>query len=111
MLDRLSQLPGVEHAAAVSELPLSGDQWVDMARVPGDARPMMQMPSEHFRWVSPGYFETIHLPLVAGRFLSPSDEGKDYAIVSELTARTLWPGKNPIGQQFGRAGSMRNPSL
>ena len=64
----------------------------------------MQMPTEHFRWVTPGYFATIHLPLVAGRFLSSSDEGKHYAVVSELTARTLWPGKNPIGQQFGRAG-------
>ena len=109
MLDRLSQLPGVEHAAAVSELPLSGDRWVDMIRVPGDARPIMQMPTEHFRWVSPGYFETIHLPLIAGRLLSPSDEGKHYVIVSELTARTLWPGKNPIGQQFGRAGVEGKP--
>lgn len=104
VLDRLSQLPGVEHAAAVSELPLSRDSWVDMIHVPGDARPIMQMPTEHFRWVTPGYFATIHLPLVAGRFLSSSDEGKHYAVVSELTARTLWPGKNPIGQQFGRAG-------
>jgi predicted permease len=109
ILDRLAQLPGVERAAIVSELPLSGDQWVDMARVPGDARPIMQMPTEHFRWVSPGYFETIHLPLIAGRFLSPSDEGKDYAIVSELTARTLWPGMNPVGQQFARGGPHEKP--
>jgi predicted permease len=109
VLDRLSQLPGVEHAAAVSELPLSGDRWLDMIRVPGDARPVMQMPTEHFRWVTPGYFETIHLPLIAGRLLSPSDEGKHYAVISELTARTLWPGKNPVGQQFSRAGLNENP--
>ena len=109
VLDRLSQLPGVEHAAAVSELPLSGDRWLDMIRVPGDARPVMQMPTEHFRWITPGYFETIHLPLIAGRLLSSSDEGKHYAVISELTARTLWPGKNPIGQQFSRAGLNENP--
>jgi hypothetical protein len=77
---------------------------VDMIQVPGDARPIMQMPSEHFRWVSPGYFETIHLPLVSGRLLHTSDEGKNYAIVSELTARTLWQGKDPVGQQFNLAG-------
>ena len=104
VLDRLSHLPGVEHAAAVSELPLSGDRWVDMIRIPGDTRPPMQVPSEHFRWVTPGYFETIHLPLIAGRLLSPSDEGKPYAVISELTARTLWPGKNPVGLPFSRAG-------
>ncbi len=109
VLDRLSQLPGVEHAAAVSELPLSGDRWLDMIRVPGDARPVMQMPTEHFRWVTPGYFETIHLPLIAGRLLNSSDEGKHYAVISELTARTLWPGKNPVGLQFSRAGMNEDP--
>jgi predicted permease len=107
VVDRLSELPGVEHAAAISELPLSRDSWIDMINVAGDARPIMQLPSEHFRWVTPGYFETIHLPLIAGRLLNASDEGKHYAVVSELTAKTLWPGKNPIGQPFHRAGLMK----
>jgi predicted permease len=109
VLDRLSQLPGVEQAAAISTMPLSGDGWGDMIRVPGDARPAMQLPAEHFRWVTPGYFETIRLPLIAGRLLNASDEGKHYAIISELTARTIWPGKNPIGQQFSRAGNNESP--
>jgi predicted permease len=107
VVDRLSELPGVERAAAISELPLSRDSWIDMINVPGDARPIMQLPSEHFRWVTPGYFEVIHLPLIAGRLLNSSDEGKHYAVVSELTAKTLWPGKNPIGQPFHRAGLMK----
>jgi predicted permease len=107
VVDRLSELPGVERAAAISELPLSRDSWIDMINVPGDARPIMQLPSEHFRWVTPGYFEVIHLPLIAGRLLNSSDEGKHFAVVSELTAKTLWPGKNPIGQPFHRAGLMK----
>ena len=76
-----------------------------MIRISGDARPVMQIPTEHFRWISPGYLEAIHLPLITGRFLSASDEGKHYALVSEMTARTAWPGKDPIGQKFhsGRA--------
>lgn len=105
VLRRLSQLPGVEHAAVVSKLPYSGDSWTDMIRVPGDNRPVFQLPVEHFRWISPGYFETIHLPLAAGRFLTPSDQGKNYVIVSQRTARTLWPGKDPVGQHFGRGGN------
>jgi predicted permease len=109
VLERLAHLPGVEHAATVSELPLSGDRWIDMIRIAGEARPVMQLPSEHFRWVSPGYFETIRLPLVAGHLLSASDGGKRYAVVSQLTAQTLWPGRNPIGQQFSRAGLNENP--
>jgi predicted permease len=109
VLDRLSQIPGVEHAAVVSELPLTNDRWLDMMLLPGDSRPIFQLPSEHFRWVSPGYFETIRLPLIAGRLLSASDEGRHYAVISELTARTLWPGKNPIGQQFNRAVPKETP--
>ena len=64
----------------------------------------MQLPTEHFRFISPGYLEAIHLPLVAGRFLSPGDEGKNYALIPELTARTLWPGRSAVGQQFKRGG-------
>jgi len=104
-LDRLRQLPGVEDAGLTSQLPLAGDQWIDMIRVPGDARSFMELPAEHFRWISPGYMQAIHLPLLAGRYLSGSDQGKNYALVSQLTARTLWPGKDPVGRQFSRAGN------
>ena len=110
VLDRLRRLPSVEAAGLTSQLPLSGDQWIDLVRLPGDARPFTQLPTEHFRWISPGYFEAIHLPLIAGRLLSASDEGKHVALISELTARTLWPGMNPIGRQFSRAGQTEEPS-
>jgi predicted permease len=109
VLDRLRRLPGVEAAGLTSQLPLAGDRWIDMVRVPGDARPFAQIPTEHFRWISPGYFESIHLPQVAGRLLSASDEGKHVALISELTARTLWPGADPIGRQFNRAGQSEGP--
>src|SRR3984957_9886152 len=99
-LDRIHRLPGVESAAIVSVPPLGGDFWLEMMRVPGDARPVMQLPAEHFRWVSPGYFQTVHLPLVAGRLLDIGDQDKKFVLISELTARTLWPGKNPLGRQF-----------
>jgi predicted permease len=73
-----------------------------MARVAGDTRPTTQLPLESFRWVSPEYFSTIDLHLVAGQFFSQSDWGRNLALVSEKTARTLWPGKDPVGQQFSR---------
>ena len=106
-LSRLNQLPGIEHAGVVSQLPLSGDTWIDTIRISGDARAVMQIPTQHFRWMSPGYLEAIHLPLIKGRFLSAGDDGKHYALVSEMTARTIWPGKDPIGQTFHRAGIMK----
>jgi predicted permease len=109
LLDRLHRLPGVEDASLVSVLPLDGDYWIDMARVQGDTRPFMQLPTEHFRWISPGYFKTIHLPLVAGRNLTANDEGKNYALISEFTARTLWPGQDAVGRQFIRGDEYERP--
>ena len=102
LLGQVQQLPGVESVGITSILPLNGDSWIDILRVRGDGRPLMQLPTEHFRWVSPGYFSALRLPLVAGRFLSDDDYGKNDAVISELAAKTLWPGKDPIGQQFTR---------
>ena len=108
-VDRLAALPGVESAGLASVLPLDGDKWIDMLRATGDTRPFFKLPTEHFRFISPDYFATIHLPLVAGRFLTPGDEGKNYALVSELSARTIWPGRNAVGQQFTRGGNQAHP--
>jgi hypothetical protein len=81
-------------------LPLAGDYWISSIRVDGDSRPMMQLPAEHFRFISPGYFEAIHLPLAAGRTLRDDDWGKPYVLISESTSKTLWPGIDPVVRQF-----------
>jgi predicted permease len=52
--------------------------------------------------VSPEYFSAIHLQVKSGQFFSPSQWGKNVALVSEKTAKTLWPGRDPVGQQFTR---------
>ena len=109
VLESLRQLPGVEQAGLTGELPLGGDSWIDMIRVHGDSRPFFQLPTEHFRWISPEYLEAIHLSLAAGRPLRASDEGKLSALVSETTAKMLWPGRDPIGQQFNRGGPGTEP--
>ncbi|HEY8996427.1 MAG TPA: ABC transporter permease, partial [Edaphobacter sp.] len=64
----------------------------------------MQLPSQHFRIIGPDYFETIHLPVVAGRTLGVDDRGKRVALISELTAKTMWPHGDSIGQTFTRGG-------
>lgn len=109
VLERMDRLPGVEHAAVTSILPLTGDGWGDMARAAGDTRPVTQLALESFRWVSPEYFTTIHLRLVSGQFFGPSDWGKNLAVISEKTARTLWQGRNPIGQTFTRGDPTEKP--
>jgi predicted permease len=106
VLERVDGLPGVEQAAFASGVPLEANGWGDMARVHGDSRPGTQLPIENVRWVSPDYFLTIHLELVAGRIFTHDEWGKNLALISEKTAKTLWPGRNSIGQQF----SLGNPA-
>ena len=108
-LERMARLPGVEHAAMTSVLPLTGDSWGDMARAAGDTRPVTQLPLESFRSVSPNYFLAIHLQLISGKFFSRSDWGKNLALISEKTAKTLWPGKVAVGQQFSRGDPSEKP--
>ncbi|HEX4029177.1 MAG TPA: ABC transporter permease [Terracidiphilus sp.] len=106
VLERVDRLPGVEQAALASGVPLEADDWGDMARVQGDTRPDTQLPIENVRWVSPDYFSAIQLGLVAGRIFTPDEWGQNLALISEKTAKTLWPGRSPIGRQF----SLGNPA-
>jgi predicted permease len=112
VLDRLAELPGVEEVAATSTLPLGEAldyaQEVDLLDQPVDpnreARP-------YFRHVSPGYFEAMRTPLLAGRPLEPTDrEGEAPAIViNETMARLHFAGQDPIGQRLGRLGNRWGP--
>jgi putative ABC transport system permease protein len=101
-LDHLRQLPGVRSAGVISVLPLDGDRWGDLISTPSDNRPLWSRPMAKFRWLSTGYFETMHIRLMAGRFFNDDDLGKNVAVVSHRAAEVVWHGKNPVGQFFRR---------
>jgi putative ABC transport system permease protein len=102
-LRKLRALPGVSSAGVVSVLPLDGDYWGDSVSRIGDNKPRWQRPSAHYRWITPGYFETMRIPLLAGRFLSDQDRGKSVALVSRSVAAKVWPRQSAIGQKFQRS--------
>jgi predicted permease len=101
-LEQLRQLPGVRSAGVISVLPLEGDRWGDLISLPTDTRPLFSRPAASFRWISPGYFETMQVPLVAGRFFTQDDLGKNVAVISQRAAQIAWHSQNPIGQFFRR---------
>ncbi len=64
--------------------------------------------SPYLSQVSPDYFATLGIPVIAGRPLAPQDVAPtDYAVVNESFAREYFPGRNPIGQRFGLVDDMR----
>ncbi len=108
-LERLRQLPGVRSAGVISVLPLDGDRWGDMISIPSDTRPLFAQPNAKYRWLSPGYFETMQIPLIAGRFFTQNDLGKRVAIVSARGAKAAWGDRNPVGQYFHRGNPDEPP--
>ncbi|MGH7472094.1 MAG: ABC transporter permease, partial [Longimicrobiales bacterium] len=106
-LEAARRVPGVTAAALTSQLPLSGDSEMygvhfepSLALDPGEIRGT-------FRYaVSPGYLETMGIPLRRGRLLNELDhaDAPRVALVSQSLARRRLPGLDPIGQRL-RVGS------
>ena len=107
-LEAVRHVPGVTAAALTSQLPLSGDR--DEYGVHFEATPTQ--PADWyggFRYaVSPGYIETLHVPLRFGRLLDEHDGSgaPSVALISESLAHSRFHGADPIGQHLGigRAG-------
>jgi predicted permease len=103
LLEGLRNAPGVQDAALSAYLPLSGtdNAWgfVIEGRPP---LPTGEYNVAKYRPVSPGYFETIGIPLLRGRgFRSVDDEAPDLvAVINESMARKYWGQENPVGQRF-----------
>jgi len=102
VLDQLRDTPGVDHAAAVNGLPL--DRGLNMGANPSD-RPELQR-SVEFRAITPGYFQTMGIPLLAGRDIAESDraDGDPVIVIGETAARKWWPGRSPIGEMVRMGG-------
>lgn len=104
MLERLRRSPGVESAAAVNDLPLSGTEWNYHPLDPEDggaAAPRMPRAARYLL-VSPGYFGTLGISLLRGRDFTPRDDSlaPPTVIINEALARRWSPNVDPVGRQI-----------
>jgi len=102
LLDSIRALPGVESASVVNVLPLTGDYEIHGIGPVG--KPLNRDSGAEARLIDPRYFETMHIPLIAGRALREDDSGK-VAVINQKMAYLLWPGENPIGREFTDNGN------
>jgi len=97
LLERIRAVPGVEHASAAPSLPLERG-W----NFPVDTRerPDLAVGATELRPVSPGYFATLGIPLIAGRDFGPDDVSgsEPVAIVNHAFARRFWGDSSAIGR-------------
>jgi predicted permease len=98
MRDLLAQFranPGVDSVATTTHIPLNGSTW--QLGVRGNNREG----SSKFTWISPGYFETMSIPLLAGRQFSDQIDSRNsphVLIVNQTFAHTFFGNDNPIGK-------------
>jgi putative ABC transport system permease protein len=101
-LARMRHLPGVTSVGAVNFLPLTG--WTDLTNFDIDGRPSPPPKEEfvaHYRVIDPQYFQTMQMPLLAGRYFTDTDSATslNVAIVNQALVKRYWPNQNPIGQR------------
>jgi len=106
LLDKVRALPGVQSVGFARVFPrvsadYQGDPIAFVGDAPGDARAQLE-------GTSPGFFETLGVPLLAGRFTSWSDNehSRQVAVVSESLARALAPNGDILERRV-RLGSVR----
>jgi predicted permease len=102
VLHRLEATPGVEAAALVSPLPLSGNASAKTFTYEGQAVTAKNLLTSNFREISPNYFRAMSIPLLKGRAFNESDT-KDTplgVVVNETFVRRFFPNDDPIGKRI-----------
>ncbi|MGC2638825.1 MAG: FtsX-like permease family protein, partial [Acidobacteriaceae bacterium] len=102
---RVSELPGVAHTSTGFSVPWRDDQALDIsftfAAQGAPARNGIDWRAK-FRSVSPGYFETLGLPVLGGRDFRDTDKdgAERVVIISQSLANALFPGENPLNREL-----------
>jgi putative ABC transport system permease protein len=102
VLEKVKQMPGVENASVASIIPLAGRGGARVFAIENAPPPP---PGEetraNFRVLSPDYFSSMQIPMLAGRDFAESDvEGTPKAIISGAMVRKFWPTEDPLGKRI-----------
>lgn len=110
-LESIRSIPGVRAVGATSSLPLTRYTLRAATRVEGEpALPPGQAPSVPTMMVSPEYFQTLHIPLLAGRSFTPNDTNRSLpvAVINASFAQRFFGKSDPLGHRI-RYGPASNP--
>jgi putative ABC transport system permease protein len=103
-------LPGVVSASAVDELPASDNLHGTALRFPDRPDPRTEDLKLVLRnSVASGYFATMHIPLVRGRYLDETDTATSapVAVIDEWTAKQNWPSQDVVGRSLKLGKNLR----
>jgi len=106
LLDSLRAEPGVESAALASSVPLQPGTQTQISPEGHQPANGQEVRAQLVR-ATPGYFETLGIPLLKGRDFTHTDiaGAPGVAIVSVALAQKFWPGQDPIGKSISHVGA------
>jgi len=119
VVDDVRRLPEIEAATVAAVLP-GGFEGIGLGglSVQGVTPTGGPLLSPVWNIVEPGYFATLHMPLVVGRDFEPDDRSgtQHVVILGEAAARKFWPGQEAVGryvqqEEFGPSGLLRRRTL
>lgn len=99
-LTALKNVHGLESASISVDLPLLGQGRTLYARADAEVPPVDKRPSAPGHDITPGYLETLGIPVLAGRDFDEHDvaNGRHVLLISQAGAKRVFPGENPIGK-------------
>ena len=104
--ERVAHLPGVQGVFSTSQIPMRGE-WGTGVETEDNPLPDggdVKMPSVSSKAVTPGFFQALEIPLVAGRLFTQADRDGTLPVIviNERMAQDLWPGRDPLGRRLRR---------
>ncbi len=104
LLERIGRLPGVESAGGVDPLPMSDSDSTTGVLIEGQPIvPPTERAQVGERLATPGYFQTMRIPLLEGRAFTKRDraDAPSVIVVNEALARRFFPGQHALGKRLG----------
>jgi predicted permease len=101
--ERLQGVPGTQSAALAVVPIMEGDEWDSTVTVEGYRAKDGENMNPHFNYISPGYFQALGIPFVAGADFDEriGTEARKTAIVNETVARSYFGERSPVGWHIG----------
>jgi putative ABC transport system permease protein len=112
-VERLRAVPGVQAAAAASQIPLGGnmDRYGFHPEGKINANPELDESAERY-CTTPGFLAALRIPLLRGRDIAPTDtsDSPGVILINETTAKRIWPTEDPLGKRV-KVGGLDHPWL
>jgi predicted permease len=103
--ERIGRIPGVQGVGFIQYLPLQNWGWTGFFSIPKRSPyPPGHEPRAELRFVTPGYFTALGIPIRRGRAFNAHDtsDSQGVILINEALSRRYFPNEDPVGQRIDR---------